>query len=60
MPGRYWLLSKVMPPFSSTSATGTMAPSAAIITPVPTSKTWMMCGGCLARKAAMPAWSVSG
>ena len=37
-----------------------MALFAPIITPVPTSKTWMMCGGCLARKAAMPAFSVSG
>ena len=60
MPGRYWLLSKAMPPSVSTSATGLIAPSAAIITPVPTSKTCMMSGAWPARKAAMPAFSVSG
>ncbi len=60
MPGRYWLLSKAAPPIEITSATGFIAPSAAIMMPVPASKTWMMCGACPARKAAMPAFSVSG
>ena len=60
MPGRYLLLSNSPPPMDRISATGFTAPSAAIITPVPTSKTWMMWGVWLARNAAMPAFSVSG
>jgi hypothetical protein len=36
-----------------------MAPWAPIMTPLPASKTWMIAGGCLARKAAIPALSVS-
>ena len=40
--------------------TGTMAPSAAIMVPVPTSNTWTMAGCCLARKAAMAPVMASG
>ena len=60
MPGRYWLGSKAEPLSLRTSAAGLIAPCAAIITPVPTSKTCRMSGAWPARKAAMPALSVSG
>ena len=45
---------------SSPRATGLMAPLAPIIVAVPTSNTCMMCGALPARKAAIPAFSVSG
>ena len=43
-----------------TLPTGTIAPLLAIIVAVPTSNTWRMSGWLPARKAAMPAVSVSG
>jgi hypothetical protein len=38
-----------------TLATGTIAPFAAIMVAVPTSYTWTICGGFLARNAAIAA-----